>query len=298
MSVKISGLPNSDSRNTDLKDKKYRKGLGERNDPEGYSKSLGNEFSERLPFEEADELLDAKTPRRDFLKYLGFGTAAATLAASCEIKTRKVIPYLNKPEEITPGVPNYYASTFAVDGDYCPIVIKTRDGRPIKIEGNTASSLTKGGTSAVVQGSVLDLYDITRLRFPMIKGKEATWEAIDKKIIGELEVASGDIVLLTSPILSPTIKEAIATFKKKYPKTRHIVYEPVSYNGLLVGNEKSYGKRAISAYRFDKAKSIVSFDADFIATWLNPIAFTRQYTDTRKIDPENPQMSRHFQFES
>ncbi len=195
-------------------------------------------------------------------------------------------------------MPNYYASTYAVDGDYCPIIIKTVDGRPIKIEGNEASSLTRGGTSAVVQSAVLSLYDITRLRFPMINGKEATWEAIDKKISSGLKSASGDIVLLTSPILSPSIKEVIKKFQNKHKNVRHVVYEPVSYSGLLIGNEKSYGKRAIPAYRFDKAKSIVSFDADFIGTWLNPITFTKQYTDTRKVNPKNPEMSRHFQFES
>ncbi len=298
MSVTISGLPGGDKPDPNIKDKKYWKSLGEKNDPEGYQKSIRNEFREKLPFDEPDELLQAKTPRRDFLKYLGFGTAAATLAASCEIKTRKVIPYLNKPEEITPGVPNYYASTYAVDGEYCPIIIKTRDGRPIKIEGNTDSSITRGGTSAVVQASVLSLYDVTRLRYPLAKGKEATWQAVDQQVMNGLSQAGGPVVLLTAPILSPSIKSAIEAFLAKYPGSRHVVYEPMSYNGLLLGNEKSYGKRAIPAYHFENAKSIVSLGADFMGTWLSPIAFTRQYIANRKIDQKNPEMSRHFQFES
>lgn len=297
MSIKISGLPGQENPDDDKNGKRYWKSLGELSDPEGYKKSTHNEFTEKLPFDEPEELLNTNTPRRDFLKYLGFGTAAATLAASCQIKARKVIPYVNKPAEITPGVPNYYASTYAIDGDYCPIIIKTRDGRPIKIEGNRQSSLTAGGTSAQVQGSVLSLYDVTRLRFPMIQGKEATWTALDKKVTEGL-ASAGNIVLLTSPVLSPSIKSAIAALKAKYPGTRHVVYEPVSYSGLLLGNEMSYGKRAIPAYRFDKAKSIVSLGADFIGTWLNPITFTKQYAATRKVDPKKPEMSRHFQFES
>ena len=132
-------------------------------------------------------LLDAKTPRRDFLKYLGFSTAAATLAASCEMPVRNIIPYVNKPENMVPGVADYYATTFVSGGDAVPIVAKVRDGRPIKLEGNELSGVTKGGTSARVQASVLDLYDTARLRYPvqMVNGvpQEVTsFEAFDKMV--------------------------------------------------------------------------------------------------------------------
>ncbi len=110
-----------------------------------------------------------KRPRRDFLKYLGFSTAAATLAASCEMPVRKAVPYLQRPDNVIPGVANYYASTYVNGGDVISVVVKQRDGRPIKIEGNELSSITKGGTSAQAQASVLDLYDNTRLRYPMQK---------------------------------------------------------------------------------------------------------------------------------
>src|SRR6516162_10537696 len=133
--------------------KKYWQSFGELNESEAFQKSTQNEFREELSLEGLDGkgLLDAKTPRRDFLKYLGFSTAAATLAASCEVPVRKVIPYVNKPEELIPGVANYYATTYVSGGDAIPVVAKVRDGRPIKIEGNELSSITKGGTSARVQ---------------------------------------------------------------------------------------------------------------------------------------------------
>jgi molybdopterin-containing oxidoreductase family iron-sulfur binding subunit len=284
-----------------MKQKKYWKGLEELHDPEGYEKALHKEFPQELPFGEANnDYMSEATPRRDFLKYLGFGTAAATLAASCQIKVRKAIPYLNKPQEITPGVPNYYASTYAVDGDYCAILVKTMDGRPIKVEGNTMSSITRGGTSARVQSSVLSLYDVTRSRYPMIDGKEApTWQALDKAVMAGLASAgSAPIVLLTSPVLSPSIKQAIAAFIQKYPSARHIVYEPVSYAAMLLANETSYGQRALPTYHFDKAKTIVGIGADFLGTWVSPVEFIKQYAATRKINQDNPVMSRHFQFES
>jgi len=114
--------------------KKYWQSFGELNNTQQYQEDSANEFKEELPFEMGDS--SAKTPRRDFLKYLGFSTAAATLAASCEMPVKKSIPFLNKPADIVPGVSNYYATTFVLDGDVVPVLAKVRDGRPIKIEGN------------------------------------------------------------------------------------------------------------------------------------------------------------------
>ena len=121
-----------------------------------------------MPFEDFGDkgLIDAKAPRRDFLKYLGFSTAAAALAASCKMPVRKAIPYANKPENIIPGEAKYYATTYVQDGDVIPVLAKVRDGRPIKIEGNDLCSYTKGGTSAHAQASVLDLYDMHRHHSP------------------------------------------------------------------------------------------------------------------------------------
>jgi molybdopterin-containing oxidoreductase family iron-sulfur binding subunit len=142
--------------------KKYWQSFGELNNTKAYINDAENEFKEELPFEMDDN--GAKTPRRDFLKYLGFSTAAATLAASCEIPVKKAIPFLNKPADIVPGVANYYATTFIQDGDVVPVLAKVRDGRPIKLEGNEMG-FTKGGTSQRVQASVLSLYDTARRRF-------------------------------------------------------------------------------------------------------------------------------------
>src|SRR5687767_10399158 len=152
-----------------MSQKKYWQSFEEIQDPEGLKKREQDEFREELPFEGFDEigLIDAKAPRRDFLKYLGFSTAAATLAASCKIPVKKAIPYANKPENLVPGVPKYYATTYVQDGDVVPMVAKVRDGRPIKLEGNELAPFTGGGTSARSQASVLDLYDMYRNRYPM-----------------------------------------------------------------------------------------------------------------------------------
>ncbi len=280
--------------------KKFWKSFGELNQTDAHKQLAKDEFQEELPFESADEgVLNTKTPRRDFLKYLGFSTTAAALAASCEIPVKKAIPFANKPEEIVPGVANYYATTFIEDGDAVSILAKVRDGRPIKIEGNDLSPITEGGTSARVQAAVLDLYDTSRLRFPLIDNKEVTFEAIDKSVAAALSNLGGaPVVILTSTITSPTTKDAISQFIARYPGSRHIMYDAVSCTGMLLANEASYGRRAIPSYRFDNAKTIVSLGADFLGTWISPIEFARQYSKGRKISEKNPVMSKHIHFES
>ncbi|HQW44069.1 MAG TPA: TAT-variant-translocated molybdopterin oxidoreductase, partial [Chitinophagaceae bacterium] len=198
---------------------KYWQSFGEVNDPENLKKLSQDEFQEELPFEGFDDkgLIDAKAPRRDFLKYLGFSTAAATLAASCKVPVRKVIPYANKPENLIPGVANYYATTYVQDGDVIPVIAKVRDGRPIKIDGNPSASYTLGGTSARSQASVLDLYDMYRAKFPLHKVKDKfeevpSFEAFDKMVGDAVKAAGGSVVLLTSSIVSPSTKDVIAKF--------------------------------------------------------------------------------------
>lgn len=126
-----------------------------------------------------DAALNLGASRRDFLKYLGFSVGAATLAASCDIPVKKAMPYVVKPDTIVPGDANLLR--FLVNGgDYCAVLVKTREGRPIKVEGNVLSAVTKGGTNARVQASVLSLYDTHRYQTPMKseggKWSRTTWE--------------------------------------------------------------------------------------------------------------------------
>jgi MoCo/4Fe-4S cofactor protein with predicted Tat translocation signal len=153
--------------------KKYWQSFGEASDNENFQKKQQDEFREELPFEGFDDkgLIDAKAPRRDFLKYLGFSTAAATLAASCKVPVRKAVPFANKPENIVPGVAKYYATTYVQDGDALPVLAKVRDGRPIKIEGNNLS-FTGSATTPRAEASVLDLYDSHRLRHPQKRASD------------------------------------------------------------------------------------------------------------------------------
>jgi len=279
--------------------------FGELKDAEAVGKLSQDEFKQELPFEDVDGKgwLDAQAPRRDFLKYLGFSTAAATIAASCKIPSRRVIPFANKPQDVFPGVAKYYATTYVQDGDIVPVIAKVRDGRPIKIEGNDHElSFTQGGTSARVQASVLDLYDMYRLPHPQRKVNNKfeeipTFDQLDKMVSDAMAgVGTSSVVLLTSTLTSASTKQIISEFLAKYPGSKHVQYDAVSYSGML----ESYGagNRQLPTYRFDQAKVIVSLGADFLGTWLSPIENAKGYAVGRRIDEKNPQLSKHYQFES
>ncbi len=242
-----------------------------------------------------------KSSRRDFLKLLGFSVSAVALVSSCQMPVRKAIPLLNQPEDLIPGVANYYASTFFDGSDYCSILVKTRESRPIKIEGNDMSPITKGGTNARVQASVLNLYDDSRLKEPTIGGNNSSWDDIDKEIterLTTLNQSGKKVVILTSTIISPSSKSLIEEFISTFPNVEWVTYDPVSFAAMRKANELNFGIAAIPSYSFDKAKVIAGFNADYLGTWLMPVAFSKQYSVTRKVTQDNPTMSRSYQFES
>ena len=187
--------------------KKYWKSVEELNENSSIVEALrNNEFVEEIPTDEflsdKDSLSSSSTSRRDFLKYVGFSTAAATLAA-CEGPVHKSIPYVLQPEQIIPGVADYYATSMFDGFDFANLLVKTREGRPIKIENNKIIG-AKFAANARVHASVLSLYDNMRLKQSKVTGKEATWQEVDLKIkagLAEANTSGKQIVLLTSMML-------------------------------------------------------------------------------------------------
>lgn len=277
---------------------KYWKGIEELDNSPEFAKKAFAEFPDFLPVKEsrAGEAEDASVaPRRDFLKLMGFGVAAATLA-SCETPVRKAIPYLNKPEEVDPTISNFYASTYFTGSDYNAVLVKNRDGRPIKLEGNPESPVTRGGLSARAQAAVLSLYDGGRLQHFLAKGKKANFAEVDQAVQAGLASATGKIAIVSPTIISPSTKRAIAAFAGHHSNVEHIMYDANSASGLLQANGG-----VLPAYDFSRANVIVSLGADFLGTWISPVEYSRQYITNRKVRSDGPTkatMSRHFQFES
>jgi molybdopterin-containing oxidoreductase family iron-sulfur binding subunit len=280
--------------------KKYWKGLEELNKTPEFVELNKNEFAEPIPIEEilSGTGLLSKTPRRNFLKAMGFGVGAVTLAACEKVPVHKSIPYLIKPEEVTPGVANYYTSTYEGQA----ILVKTREGRPIKVEGNPNDILGGHGLSARAQASVLDLYDVSRLKNPLKDNGDYGWEQLDNFVKSELTAIKANgkkIALITATVSSPSTLAVIADFITAYPTAKHINYDAVSYTGIIQGNQTSFGKAVLPHYNFDKADVIVSFGADFLGTWISPVEFIRQYVQNRNNKSlQSKKMSRHIQFET
>lgn len=280
--------------------KKYWKSVEELENSSIVEALRNNEFVEEIPTEEflgnADALASSGTSRRDFLKYVGFSTAAVTLAA-CEGPVHKSIPYVLQPEQIIPGVADYYATTVFDGFDFANLLVKTREGRPIKIENNTITG-AKFSANARIHASILGLYDSKRLRAPKLDGKDSNWSAVDLKIkssLADAKAKGGQVVLLTNTLASPSTEKLIGEFIAKNPNAKHVVYDAVSSSEALDAFETVYGERALVDYDFSKASLIVSVGADFLGDWQGG-GYDAGYAKGRI--PQNGKMSRHFQFES
>ena len=228
--------------------KNYWKSFEELTDNTLNDKLTTNEFAEEIPVDNFlgndNAMENSQTSRRDFLKILGFSTAAVTLAA-CEAPIVKSVPYVVKPENIMPGVPTYYASTVFDGYDYANVLVRTREGRPIRIDANKGAKYF-GSTNARVQASVLSLYDSDKIKSPLTndggKFKATTWKELDARVTKALASAGGKkVVILTPSLPSPTTKKLIAEFATKYPTTQHVVFDAVSYSNALDAAQEVYG---------------------------------------------------------
>src|SRR5208282_1576185 len=180
---------------------------------------------ERKQFEEQDKTEGLQ--RRDFLKVLG--GAFAALASGCELHQPqdKIIPYTEQLEGTVPGLARWYASTCGGCPSACGALVKSRDGRPIKLEGNPDHPLSRGGLCARGQASVLDLYDSERLKGPLAGGAATTWAALDAAVAKGLDAARGKgrkIRALSQTAPSPALDAAAAAFCSRFGAER-VVYD-------------------------------------------------------------------------
>ncbi|MEW6731141.1 MAG: TAT-variant-translocated molybdopterin oxidoreductase [Acidobacteriota bacterium] len=237
--------------------------------------------------------------RRSFIKLLGF--SATALLTSCRAPEQKIITYVNQPVEMIPGVANWYATTCGGCSANCGVLAKVRDGRPIKLEGNPDHPLNRGGLCPVAHAMMFGLYDSSRLKKPRIKYTEASWSEVDHNISAQLtQIAhtGGAVRLLTGPISGPASLRVINSFLSGFADSEHIVYQPVSYAAISLAHQRTHNQPVIPSYRFEQAKLVISFAADFLGSWLSPVQFTKDYSLARNLLNGKNSMSRHIQFES
>lgn len=270
--------------------------IHELKDPALNAKLAAKEFQNEIPVDEIATETDSNgTSRRDFLKLLGFSTAAVTLAA-CEAPVIKTIPYVVKPHSIIPGLPNYYASTYFDGFDFASVLVKTREGRPIKIEPNPAAK-ELGKTNARAQAAVLSLYDNDKVKQPKLDGKDETFDKVDDYVLKALADANSSgkrIVLLSHSFASPTFKKVFADFKSKYPTAELVTYDAFPYTSALDAAQEFFGQRALPVYDLSKTELVVSFQADFLGDY-NGGGLETSYAVAKT---PGEKMLRHIQVES
>ncbi len=259
--------------------------------------------SKKAPSKKApskEDSVSAGFGRRDFLKASGF-LVAGTAMGCTRGPVPEAVPLLEGTPEMVPGRSSWYASTCGACTAACGAVVRSRDGRPLKLEGNSLHSLSQGGLCAVGQASLLELYDSQRLLKPWWRGEATTWEKLDTEIEAALNAAAASgrsVRLLTETLHSPSELAAIARFGERFEDFQHVVYDPLSTSAILDAHAATHGRRVLPRYRIDAADVLVSFDADFLATWISPVEFTAGYRKARDLSGEPPLMSYHLQIES
>jgi Fe-S-cluster-containing dehydrogenase component/anaerobic selenocysteine-containing dehydrogenase len=268
-----------------------------------YWKSI-REFREQIPVSEspagefsADITDDFQVSemsgisRKQFLALLTASAAFAAAGCSNYRDKGEIIPYTKKPEEITPGVPNYYASTCSGCAQACGILIKTREGRPIKVDGNPDHPINRGKICAKGQASILNLYDPNRLRAPQYgsatgKSGELTWKHADAEVMQQLHEAvknGKEIAVITKAIYSPTTQSVLADFKKKYPTIKVYSYSLFNEENRKRAWRQSYGSSELPVIEWNNAKIIVTLEADILGTDGMVMEQVRQFTDGRDV---------------
>jgi Fe-S-cluster-containing dehydrogenase component/anaerobic selenocysteine-containing dehydrogenase len=240
--------------------------------------------------------------RKTFLQIMGASSAMLTL--NCIQKpAEKIVPFTKAPDYLKPGQATYYSSTCAGCSAGCGVLVKTKDARPLKLEGNPNNPISKGALCAVGQSSILNLYDPDRSKEPaqITNGSEKTikWADLDQTVKTKLQENKGKTRILSSSINSPSTKNLISEFLKSVGGGKHLEFEQnTTEESIAIAAEKSYGKAIVPNYKFDKAKVILSIDADFLGTWISPVEFGVQFASRRKLKDTSSKINIFYAVES
>lgn len=242
----------------------------------------------------------AEPPRRDFFRMMGL-SATAAMAACNRAPKQNILPYTHRPEAIVPGLAVHYATSCQACPARCGLLVKTREGRPIKVEGNPRHPVSQGAVCPMGQAAILGLYDADRARAPKAHGKQVSWGEVDLAVAQGLHATEARPLYLVVPFgLGPSENAALAAFAAKHTNARVVRFDPLQERAAVAqAHQLLYGQALIPDYRFDLAQVIVSFGADFLGSWLNPASFSRQWSAGRDLGGKVARRERvHVQLES
>ncbi len=271
-------------------------------DPDAHRSAVGSRADDRAASREGHaDARDTQFDRRSFLRLVGFSVAAAGVSGCSPAPPQTVMALFEPPVEIVPGRAYWIATTSWADGSGSGVLVRCRDGRPIKVEGNPSHPVNQGGLTAACQASLLALYDSHRFDGPRRDGAAATWDEVDTAVrakLDEVRSAGGTVRLLTSTLTGPSTLEQIDALLASVPDGRHVMYDALSCSALLDAQQALRGVRVLPRYDFSRAKVLAAFDADVLGTWISPAGFAADRQQARDVHAEPPRMSRHWQLEA
>ncbi len=274
----------------------YWRSLDELQQSAAWEQAVADEFAGDLETEEMDG-----TTRRHFLGIMGASMAMTGLAGCVRRPVEHIMPYAEMPENVLPGVPNFYATAMNIGGDVVGLLVESHEGRPTKIEGNPGHPINLGRTNSLHQGSVLNLYDPSRLKTPRKGMAPANWDAAAdfvKAHFAEQRSSNGrGMAVLSRALPSPTYYHLRDRFLARYPQAKWYTYESVSYDNERQGLTAAFGSPVRPLYRLNKAWVVVSLDADLLCTEHNGVSNANLWSTLRVVDKPDDEMSRLYAVE-
>ncbi len=230
----------------------------------------------------------AELDRRDFLKMAGLSVGAAA-AAGCDLGDHadKLIPYVIQPEEITPGIAVVYASTCQECPAACGLHVKTREGRPIKLEGNPDHPINRGRLCARGNAGIGRTYHPDRITAPASRGRDGaltsiSWDDAKNKLAAKLGSAASKTWILAGAV-GPSLDGLIDQFKAATGIAGRLSYEPFGQDALIDASDSVFGVSAAPIFDVSGADLIVDFGSDFIDTGMSPTEHSAQLVKSRDL---------------
>ena len=296
--MKDSGLDFSEMRRRlgNVRGQRYWRSLEELAETKVFKEMLHREFPPG-----ATEWWDG-VDRRNFLKMAAAFLALGGLTACTKQPVHEILPYVKQPEGLIPGEPLFYATAMMQGGFATGVLVKSREGHPVKIEGNPEHPSSLGSSSIWMQASILDLYDPDRSQTVTHQGEISTWALFLGElnvIIREQEARKGKgLYFLTETVTSPTLAWLLRELLQRFPAARWHQYDPISRDNIREGSRLAFGQFLETHYHFDKAKVILSLESDFLHTHPERLRYTRQFTEGRRVAAGQQEMNRLYVAES
>lgn len=279
----------------------YWRSLEEIAETDEFKQFVEDEFPDRSSLLQLD--------RRDFLKFMGASLALAGLTGCRFLPQDKIVPYVKAPEELVPGKPLMYATAMPYAGYGVGLLVESHLGRPTKIEGNPlhpanrgATGENLGATDAIMQASLLDLYDPERSQNVTLNGQINTWQAFledARQMLEKLRATKGEgLRILTETVTSPTLADQIGALLRQFPAAKWHHYDAISRDNARIGARAAFGQEINTVYHFDKADVILSLDADFLLGNPASVRYARDFIDRRRVNSTQAEMNRLYVVES